>query len=93
MKKAGLGYLKQATGPAIAMSKLHHEDTFSHGRKGPRGKVYRTRQTKLIMQGYFKQAMLEDIDEVRLKFPGVYDEGLSQMLLYFSLLESTGYVK
>ncbi|WP_186647441.1 hypothetical protein [Fluviispira vulneris] len=90
--KAGMKYIGKYTGPSIAMTKMDHKETTSHGRSDEAIK-HRNRQIKFIENGEFSKALFEDINEINLKFPGRYNEGISQLMIYKSILETTGYVK
>jgi hypothetical protein len=70
--------LSDAKGPAIWMYILDHERTASY-KNLPGAKEYRIDQQKLINQGDFTKAMIMDIQDIKKKFPGVYDLAIQQM--------------
>jgi hypothetical protein len=71
--------LPTSQGPAIWMYTHHHKKTASNG-GSKEAKAYRRDQQKLIKQGDFTKAMLMDIQDVKKRFPGVYDLAIQQML-------------
>jgi hypothetical protein len=71
--------LATAQGSAIWMYTHHHKKTASNG-GSKEAKAYRRDQQKLIKQGDFTKAMLMDIQDVKKRFPGVYDLAIQQML-------------
>jgi hypothetical protein len=70
--------LSNAKGPAIWMYILDHERTASY-KNLPGAKEYRIDQQTLINQGDFTKAMIMDIQDIKKKFPGVYDLAIQQM--------------
>jgi hypothetical protein len=81
--------LTTAKGPAIWMYILDHEDTASYKLK-PGAKDHRDEQRDLINQGDFAKAMALDIQDVKKKFPGVYDISIMQMLKKYLKNQTTG---
>jgi hypothetical protein len=71
--------LSTPKGPAIWMYPHHHKDTASNG-SGDQAREYRIKQQRFINQGDFTKAMLMDIQDVKKRFPGVYDLAIQQML-------------
>jgi len=77
--------LSKNDGPAITMSKEDHRETASFDNK--RGaKAHREKQTLLIRQGKFKEALQMDIDDIHIKFKNKYDDGINEVLLYVEQL-------
>jgi hypothetical protein len=74
--------LSTAKGPAIWMYIYDHERTASF-KNNPGAKDYRDEQQDLINQSEFTKAMLMDIQDVKKKFPGIYDISIMQMLKKF----------
>lgn len=68
-------------GPAIKMSKGDHEKTKSYGRGGS-AREYQKNQRRLIEQGRYREAMENDIKDIRDNFGGKYDDAIEQALDY-----------
>lgn len=78
---AASSHLSKDEGPSIWMETADHHQTASWGRS--RGAMtYRKQQRELIQQGRFLEAQQMDIEDVRSKFGGKYDEGIQQALNY-----------
>ncbi len=70
--------LPTGDGPAISMNKEEHRQTASCG-NSKEAQEYRAEQKKLIEEGKFKEAQQMDIDDIREKFGGKYDDQIAQM--------------
>lgn len=70
--------LETADGPAIVMEKGDHQETASWG-NSREAREYRSRQSELIKQGKFEDAMQMDIDDIHDKFGSKYDDAIAQM--------------
>ena len=68
-------------GPAIQMVPSDHVLTKSHGSQSG-SDLYRLRQERLVKKGIFGSAIQMDIDDVRNKFGGKYDEAIREMIAY-----------
>ncbi|MCI6186364.1 MAG: hypothetical protein MR739_04205 [Spirochaetia bacterium] len=75
--------------PALAMEVEDHRQTASWGNSLD-AREYRAKQTELIKQGNFREALQMDIDDIHEKFGDKYDEGIAQMLEYVGKLEKAG---
>ena len=88
MRNAGMNLkVWELAGPSVAMNKLDHEKTASHGRLGNMSKVYTDIQTQLILSGQFRSAVEMDQIDLRRKFGGKYEIGIQQMDIYLGVLE------
>ena len=84
--------LSQSDGPAIVLSKEDHAKTASFNNK--RGsKEYRAKQENLIRQGKFQEAFNMDVTDIKQKFPGKYDDAISDAQKYVDILIKGGKVK
>ena len=81
--------LERAEGPAIKMEKDDHRQTASCGSSRD-AREYQAAQKDLIDNGKFREALQMDINDVTGKFPGKYDEAISEMLKYVDKLEMEG---
>ncbi|MEH7009218.1 hypothetical protein V7087_00105 [Neobacillus niacini] len=81
--------LSRDDGPAIKMEKEDHRKTASCG-NSKEAREYREKQSELIKQGKFREAIQMDIDDIRDKFGDKYDEAISEMLEYVDKLETEG---
>lgn len=79
--------LSIADGPSIIMSKLDHGQTASYDNKKG-AKEYCEKQSTLIKQGKFKEAMQMDIDDIHVKFGDKYDKGIAVAVFYLEQLIS-----
>jgi len=68
--------------PSIWMTTDDHRQTASWGGR-TQAVEYRARQAALIRAGSLRDAIQMDIDDIRGKFGGKYDEGIKQMLHAF----------
>jgi hypothetical protein len=78
-----------AKGYAIWMYILDHERTASYA-GGDEARKYREKQEILINQGEFTKAMLMDIQDIKKKFPGIYDLAIQQMYKKYLKDQNTG---
>lgn len=81
--------LDRDDGPAIKMDKEDHRKTASCG-NSKEAREYNAKQKELIDQGKFREALQNDIDDIRSKFGDKYDEAISQMMEYVDKLEAEG---
>lgn len=81
--------LDRDDGPAIKMDKEDHRQTASCG-NSKEAREYNAKQKELIDQGKFREALQNDIDDIRSKFGDKYDEAISQMMEYVDKLEEEG---
>lgn len=81
--------LDRRDGPAIRMDKADHRQTASCGRSKA-AQQYRQKQSDLIKNGRFKDAINMDIEDIHSKFGNKYDKGISELLDYVNKLESEG---
>jgi filamentous hemagglutinin len=75
------GYVHKMDGPAIKMSKDDHRRTKSNG-KNSGSREYIENQKRLIEQGRYKEAMDNDIQDIRSQFGSKYDDAIQQMQDY-----------
>ena len=73
-------------GPAIRMDRSDHRQTANCGRSKS-AQQYRAKQESLINQGRFREAVNMDINDIRSKFGGKYDQGIKELLNYVDELE------
>ena len=73
--------IARGEGPSIAMSGSDHVKTASWGNR-PGARPHREAQAKLIKQGQYSKAQQMDIDDIRRKFGGKYDDAIEQMIIY-----------
>lgn len=78
-------------GPAIVMDKADHEKTASWG-NSKEARAYRQKQKDLINEGRIMDAIQMDIDDIKSKFGGKYDEAIKQMLAYAEELMEKGLI-
>lgn len=83
--------------PSIQMDATDHRNTYSYGRSpdpNPRtrkpGDAFLQTQRSHVNSGRFRYAQGIDIAEVRTKFPGKYDDAITQMEAYTECLEQKG---
>lgn len=81
--------LPRNDGPAIRMDKSDHRETASCG-NSREAREYREYQKKLIDEGKFDEAVKMDIDDIREKFGGKYDDAINEMLNYIDELKEAG---
>lgn len=81
--------LDRDDGPAIKMDKEDHRQTASCG-NSKEAREYNAKQKDLIDQGKFREALQNDIDDIRSKFGDKYEEGISQVMEYVDKLEAEG---
>jgi hypothetical protein len=81
--------LRSQDGPAVIVSEGDHKNTASFDNK-PGARAYREKQAQLIREGKLREAMQMDIDDIREKFGGKYDNGINAALLYLEQLISEG---
>lgn len=81
--------LRRDDGPAIKMEKAEHRQTASCG-LSPEAREYQKKQRELCEQGKFREALQNDIDDIREKFKDKYDKAIEQMLEYVDKLEKEG---
>ncbi len=81
--------LSRNDGPAIRMDKADHRETASCG-SSREAREYRECQKDLIDEGKFDEAVQMDIDDIREKFGGKYDDAINEMLAYIDELEEAG---
>lgn len=84
--------LPKSQGPAVQMNPFDHRETASHGWGGIEGARYRKTIAELVGQGKWRQAMVEEIMDIRRVAresgdPTKYNEGIKEMLEYFKCLE------
>jgi hypothetical protein len=65
--------------PSILMSVEDHMATASWG---PGGAAWRAESAAMLQEGRFLDVLVRDINDVRTKFPGVYDAQIDAMLGY-----------
>lgn len=82
-------YLERDDGPAIIMEKADHRQTASCG-GSKEAREYQMHQKELIQAGKFREALQMDIDDIREKFGGKYDDAIAEMLDYVGQLETEG---
>ncbi|RZU45494.1 RHS repeat-associated protein [Streptomyces sp. BK022] len=70
---------KVNNGPAIRMEKAHHAQLNSTGSSNTAINWHAT-QRALINQGRITEAMRMDIDDIKAKFPGTYDQHIKDMV-------------
>lgn len=70
--------------PAIQIDTIDHKETYSHGHKGNKGKVYRYVQKKLLENDLLPIAMAMDILDIRsIADPNdKYDDAIGEMLAW-----------
>jgi hypothetical protein len=74
--------LTEGEGPAIWMTEADHMKTESWG-SSDKAKAWRQKQSELIEQGRYMEALEMDIMDIRKKFPdGRYENGIKQALEY-----------
>lgn len=73
--------MREGASPSIAMLPNDHRMTASYGRGADRA-AHRKAQADLIEKGDFKGAQQLDIDDIRNKFGGKYDNAIEQMIEY-----------
>uniref|UniRef100_UPI003870131C hemagglutinin repeat-containing protein n=1 Tax=Stenotrophomonas pigmentata TaxID=3055080 RepID=UPI003870131C len=83
--------LSSEKGPAIKMDPADHRRTTSYG-SGDDAIAYRAAQRKLLEQGRLREAIQMDIDDIRMKFGGKYNDGIKQMLEYAETLDSKDFI-
>jgi hypothetical protein len=83
----GLVDLTFGKGPAIWMETADHRRTVSCG-KSKVADDYRTKQSNLIKQNKFKEAMDLDIADVEALFPGKYTAAINQAVAYYNTIKS-----
>jgi filamentous hemagglutinin len=79
-------------GPAIKMSPEDHKLTASAG-SSDEAKAYRAQQQKLLSEGRLDEAIQMDVDDIRSKFGGKYDDNIQQMLEYAKSLNPSDFKK
>lgn len=79
--------LSLGDGPSIIMSKSDHRQTASFDNKKG-AKEYCEKQSMLIKQGKFNEAMQMDIDDIHIKFGDKYDKGIAVAIFYLEKLIS-----
>jgi hypothetical protein len=83
--------LPREDGPAIKMDKEDHKETASYG-NSKEAQEYRQKQKELIEQGKFRESVEMDIEDIKEKFPGKYDDAIAEMNEYVDKLEEEGRV-
>ncbi len=73
--------LSKSDGPAILMRKEDHQLTASWDSRRE-AVLYQQKQTDLIAEGRFREAMEMDIADIRSKFGSAYEEGITEMIRY-----------
>lgn len=76
-------HLTSGEGPVVRLEIADHKATSSSG-SGKRAVEIRAKQTKLINEGKFMEALEMDVNELRTKFGAKYEVGIQQMLDYVS---------
>ncbi len=89
--------LERSDGPAIQMDPLDHKKTQSNG-GGLAAKRYRQMLEQLLKDGNWRQAMAEEIKDIRrlsreINEPRKYNEAMLEMLEYFKCLAKNGLLK
>jgi filamentous hemagglutinin len=82
----GAAPISSADGPAIKMDPADHANTASYG-NGPAARAYRAKQQELLQQGRLNEAIQMDVNDIRAKFGGKYEENIRQMLDYANKLD------
>ncbi|MEV5381716.1 RHS repeat-associated core domain-containing protein [Streptomyces sp. NPDC052721] len=79
--RAGKPHKKQKVnnGPAIRMEYDDHRDLYSTG-SDLQAQAWRTWQRELVNQGRITEAMRMDIDDIKRRFPGKYDQHIEDMV-------------
>ena len=73
----------------IAITKEDHKLTASYGSSNE-AEIFRKKQDKLIRSGKFKEALINECNNIRNLFGHKYDEGLDQAIAYYQELVSNG---
>lgn len=89
MPAASASPLSRWKGPCIIMHKNDHSKTSSY-RNSKKSRAYREEQKRLIQKGYFLEAELMDINEIREFFGTRYDNAINEKLSYEEKLENEG---
>ncbi len=79
--------LKANNGPSIWMEPADHRLTKSWG-NSTEASAFRLKQTNLIKQGKYKDAMDLDIQDIEAKFPGKYTTAIAQMTTYYNTIST-----
>jgi len=74
-------------GPCISMDKADHRETASCG-NSKEAQEYRDKQSELIKEGKFEEALQMDIDDLQDKFGDKYDDAIAEMKEYAEQLKS-----
>jgi hypothetical protein len=80
---SGNNPFSEDSAPAIWMEVADHRKMTTTG-SSQAAKDWRAKQAALIADGKIMEAVMMDIDEVRRKYPGKYEEGIQQMLDYLA---------
>ncbi|WP_442816787.1 RHS repeat domain-containing protein [Streptomyces sp. NBC_01445] len=70
---------KVNNGPAIRMQRDHHEQLYSTG-YSLQSQAWQQYQRELINSGRITDAMRMDIDDIKRRFPGTYDQHIKDMV-------------